>query len=133
MSNHYPLILKLGLHVASVGQLYGKAVSADDLEAVLAKAVKVTGYHVKHPTDGWIWSYRQNIFERVTDTHTGLLLAIEPIKPKCERHVPSIESKQVCIPSSTDPFGAALVLGCSIVCATCGVRLTAEWKEAREL
>lgn len=66
------------------------------------------------------------------DTHTALLIDIKEIeKMKCESHVPKLKSNQpVGIPDTKDYFAAALMLGCSIVCAKCGVDLKVEkWSE----
>lgn len=56
------------------------------------------------------------------------LVCIEEIKKECENHIPTIKSKQVSLPNASDPFAAALVLGCEVVCLNCGKSLVAEWK-----
>lgn len=127
-ASKYPRIEKLGL---TIGGGYQGIVNADDLEALLEKAVKVWG-NVGSEASSWT-SHPHGTFVQENYTHSALLLSITPLKPKCEKHVPTIESKQVSMPQSKDPFGAALLLGCAIVCATCGVRLEAEWKEAGEV
>lgn len=67
------------------------------------------------------------------DTHVARLAFIEEIsKEVCKQHIPKLQSKkQVSLPLTEDPYGAALLLGCSIVCSKCGVKLEAEWKEVK--
>lgn len=58
----------------------------------------------------------------------GKIVCIEEIKKECEKHIPTIKSKQVSLPQASDPYAAALVLGCEVVCLNCGKSLVAEWK-----
>lgn len=75
----------------------------------------------------WEASSRQD----KSHTHKARLAFIEEIKKECVKHIPKIQSKQVASPMSDDPYAAALVLGCSIVCLNCGVELQATWSEKK--
>jgi predicted translin family RNA/ssDNA-binding protein len=66
--------------------------------------------------------------EEVGYTHKGYLVGVEEIKKECQNHIPTIKSKQVSLPQASDPYAAALVLGCEVVCLNCGKSLVAEWK-----
>lgn len=92
-------------------------IPASDVEALLAKGKPVAGYVSR---EGYHFT---SIKEISLDTHTALLIGIKPIVRECEQHTPKIASKQV--PFSTPETG--IMLGCSVVCATCGVPLKAEW------
>lgn len=63
-------------------------------------------------------------------THRAVLFEIEELpKSECKEHVPTLKSKQpVGLPECKDRYGAALMLGCSIICINCGVGLTAKWE-----
>lgn len=104
----------------------------------LKDAVRVYGQVYNHGAKGLKYknftdnNCQDNIINEFRDTHTALLIDIKEIeKMKCESHVPKLKSNQpVGIPDTKDYFAAALMLGCSIVCAKCGVDLKVEkWSE----
>lgn len=55
----------------------------------------------------------------IGDTHTAVLFNLELIKKECNQHIPKIASRQV---AESNPAIASM-LGCSIVCANCGIEL----------
>ena len=80
----YPLIEKLGLkwHNTFIEKSYGvtvpNCVLTKDLEALLEKAQTVWGYVGEHG-NSWT-SHKPGTFIQENNTHTALLIGIEPLK-----------------------------------------------------
>lgn len=102
----YPNIEKLGLKVEFNN--YGHFVYASELEAVLSKADEVLVWYDSRGT------MASTMLEIPHATHSALLIAITPLKPKCERH-------------------EAIIYLNRIACKNCGSYLSTEWKEAGEV
>lgn len=94
------------------------------VECSLLKESNLTDQH----GPGWIAS-EKSTRPKFLYTHKARLAFIEEMpKEECKKHLPTVKSKQVSLPMSNDPYGAALALGCEIICKHCGVELVAEWK-----
>ena len=74
MSDKYKMIKELGLNVGRRNEL---SVNADDLEALLAKGVRVTRQDLPL-ADCWKWGEHNS--QNRSETHTALLVDIKPIQ-----------------------------------------------------
>lgn len=100
-------------------------------EWLLEQPILYTSNSRNRPKCLWVNEFNE-IDEPIGATHRARLCAIEEINPKaCVDHIPKLRSTQpVGVPVTRDYYGAALMLGCSIVCSQCGVDLKATWTPA---
>lgn len=94
------------------------AESAKRCNEILNEYIEKNGVKVSGSRFDGIWEVDEMIVgqHKPSDTHTAILINIEPIKKKCTEHIPDVNK--------------TTVLGGYSECSNCGVKLKSEWKEA---